>query len=83
MPIPFELIYRDAADCRISWQEALFETLVIDHEGEVFVPNDHKQKILLKRKKMVLRNYSVTANDDLLKHFIRKIEKTLEKTAIN
>lgn len=77
MPIPFDQIYRDAADYRITWHEALVGTMVIDSKGDVLLPSNEQQKYDLHRKAKALRHYSIAADNGLLKDVIKRIEITV------
>ena len=48
MPIPSNSIYRDAADFRITWQEALRWTMIIDEEDEIITPASATEEELFK-----------------------------------
>ena len=74
MPVPPEEIYRDAADWRISWQDALQWTRVIDEEGHINQPVSESEKAEMKDKIDSLRNYSKTVNDAFLKEILQKLE---------
>ena len=77
MPIPFDQIYRDAADSRISWEEALVGTLVIDDNGDLVAPANDKEKVILHRKAQALHHYSRSVEDNLLKDVIKKLKISL------
>jgi hypothetical protein len=83
MPIPFDQIYRDASDSRISWQEALEETLIIDDDGEVLLPGNEKQVNDLHNKFASLRHYSITAEDNLLDEVLNRLENTFSYSFSN
>lgn len=73
MPIPSNSIYRDAADFRITWQEALRWTMIIDEEDELITPASATEKELYKSKVSALRSYSRSVSDDFLQAVLEKL----------
>lgn len=78
MPISIHEIYRDAADRRITWKEALQMTVVIDENGKVRKPGSESEKNLLEHKAEALRPYIKIANDP----FLLDVAKILYKKEI-
>ena len=67
MPISVEEIYRDAADYRITWKEALMMTIVIDDNGQFLPPASDADKTRLEEKAHALKPYIKSTDDPLLK----------------
>lgn len=66
MPISVDEIYRDAADYRITWEEALIMTIIIDDNGHFLPPASEADKARLEEKAQALRPYVMSADDPLL-----------------
>lgn len=66
MPISIDEIYRDAADYRITWEEALKMTIVIDDKGDFLPPTSDSDKVRLEQKAQALKPYIKSADDPLL-----------------
>ena len=66
MTISIHEIYRDAADRRITWQEALRMTIVIDDNGELKQPLTEHEKVAMKVKTDALRPYVRSVDDPYL-----------------
>ena len=73
MTISIHEIFRDAADRRISWQEALRMTIVIDENGQLNQPSSEHEKVALKQKTDALRPYARSLDDP----FLNEIAKIL------
>jgi hypothetical protein len=73
MPIPTHSIYRDAADFRITWQEALRWTLIIDEDDKIITPASATELEMFKSKVSELRSYSRTVSDNFLKEIVKKL----------
>jgi len=66
MPISIDDIYRDAADYRITWEEALKMTIVIDDKGDFLAPTNDSDKVRLQKKAQALRPYIKSTDDPIL-----------------
>jgi len=73
MPIPSETIYRDAADFRITWKEALEWTLIIDEQGDIQLPRSELDKQRFETKLDTLQRYSRITNNTYLRQVLNKI----------
>lgn len=73
MPISTDAIFRDAADHRISWQEALASTVVIDDEGRIIQPTTPDEESRLQEKLHALLPYSKSSQDPLLNEIVRQL----------
>ena len=71
MPVSVDQIFRDAADRRITWEEALQMTVLIDENGKVRQPANDLEKRLLDAKVNALRPYVKMLDDP----FLTKIAK--------
>ena len=67
MPISIDEIYRDAADYRITWKEALMMTIVIDDKGQFLPPATDSDKVHMQEKAQALRPYVKNTDDPFLK----------------
>ncbi len=66
MPVSIHDVYRDAADRRITWEEALRMTIIIDENGNVRKPATDTEKQMFATKVDALRPYVKTLNDPYL-----------------
>ena len=73
MPVPPEHLYREAADWRITWEEALQWTRVIDEDGQVRKPVSASEKASMEAKIKTLKRYSKISKDDFLKDVLKKL----------
>ena len=73
MPVPPEEIYREAADWRITWEDALYWTGILDDDGQVHQASSASEKAAMKRKADSLRAYSRIGNNDYLKEILKKL----------
>ena len=71
MTISIHEIYRDAADRRISWQEALRMTVVIDDNGNIQQPATEHEKNILQQKVDALRPYAKSVDDPYLNKIVK------------
>ena len=72
MPIPSETYYRDAADSRITWKEALRSTRVLDNKGRINFPQSEKEKQCFEEKVESLRFYSTITKDKFLNKILQR-----------
>lgn len=75
MPVSIDQIFRDAADRRITWQEALTMTVMIDEDGNLHEPNTDIEKHRLVQKVFVLRHFVKTDNDPTLQKYAKLLDR--------
>ena len=73
MPLSVDQIFRDAADRRITWEEALQMTTLIDEDGHVRQPANAGERRSMDAKVNALRPYVKMLDDP----FLLNIAKTL------
>jgi len=73
MPVPPEHLYREAADWRITWKEALQWTRVIDEDGQIRKPVSDSEKASMEAKIKTLKTYSRISSNVFLKDLLKKL----------